>query len=82
VFHWNSLLERKRKVAQYKPQHNISCAAFYALRHGRRQREPSLEQSVTEPARSAGRLLVTASATPEGDWGGGRGVTALYFSRL
>lgn len=54
VFHWNSLLERKRKVAQYKPKHNISYAAPYALRHGRRQREPSLEQSVMEPAEHRG----------------------------
>lgn len=35
VFHWNSPLEQKGKVTQYKPQHSIPCAGPCALRHGR-----------------------------------------------
>lgn len=66
ILYWSG-----REVAQYKPQHNISYAALNALRHGRRQHEPPLEQSVTGPAHSTGRLLLIASATLEGNQGGG-----------
>lgn len=55
ALHWNSPLEQKRKVVQYKPQQSIPCAmggvgAILVL---------------LEPAHGSGGLLLTACAAPE-----------------